>query len=63
MIWLAVGTAALAVLGVLLWGARKGGKDAVRADNAEDSLAEIRKATAPVSDDDLKRVRDKYRRD
>jgi hypothetical protein len=63
MTWLAIGTAALAVLAALLWGARRGGKDAVRSEAAEKTLEQIREATAPASDADIERVRQRYRRD
>lgn len=52
----------LAFLALFLFG-RRAGKDAVKAKAAEESLDEIRKANAPLSDPELERVRNKWRRD
>ncbi len=59
MLW-AIG---LAIIAALAWFIRKGGKDAVKAQAAEESLDEIRKAYKPLSDPDLEFVRRKWRRD
>lgn len=42
---------------------RKGAKDAVRADAAEETLEVVKRVTQPLSDPELERVRQKYRRD
>lgn len=42
---------------------RKGAKDDLRADTAEKAIETITDANRPVADNELERVRDKYRRD
>lgn len=49
MTWLAVGTVALVVLAALLWGARKGGKDAVKADIGEANAKAAERIAQAVS--------------
>ena len=49
--------------GVILYFARRAGKDSVKAKAAKESLDEIRKANAPLSDPELERVRKRWRVD
>lgn len=42
---------------------RKGGKDAARADAAEETINDIQNANRPLSDPELQRVRERWRRD
>lgn len=42
---------------------RRGAKDSVRADNAEATVEAVKRASAPLSDGELQRVREKWRRD
>lgn len=41
---------------------RKGAKDEVRAESAEESLETVKRVNAPLSDVDLERVRSKWRK-
>lgn len=50
-------------IGIMLWRAKKAGKDQVRAEAAEKTLETISKVNSPLSDPELERVRQKYRRD
>ena len=43
--------------------ARQSGKDAARADSAERTIEVVRDVNRPAGDDELGRVRDKYRRE
>lgn len=63
--WAALGKLILGVLShvLTLWLARKSGKDAQRADQAEATIDEAARANAPITDADRERVREKYRRD
>lgn len=59
---IAIAAAAIVIAGVLFY-VRKGGKDAARARAADEALRDIAKVNMPISDADLKRMRDKYRGD
>lgn len=67
MTWLVVGTVALVVLAALLWGARKGGKDAVKADigeanaKAAERIAQAVGNAPSTKSDVLGRLRDQSR--
>ena len=61
MIWAAFGIVAIAFAG-LLWLSWKIG-DAVRGKASTDALTDINNALRPIEPDDIKRVREKYRRD
>ena len=47
----------------VLYFTRKSGKDAVEKQVAQDVLKDINNALRPIPDDELERVRKKYRRD
>ena len=49
--------------GVILYFARKAGKDTVRAKASEETIEQVVEATRPVSSDSRERLRARYRRD
>lgn len=50
------------IIGAILWFARKAGTDSAQNGAAQDALKDINDALRPITDDELKRVRDKYKR-
>lgn len=57
-----VGLALVVVVGLVM-ALRKSGKDAVRADSAEEALKDVARVNAPITDADREFVRGKYQRD
>lgn len=57
-----IGVVALALLAILFF-ARKGGKDAVRAKAAEKTVEQIAEANRTVDNPERERLRSRYRRD
>lgn len=52
-----------AIVGLVLWFARKAGGDSARANAATEALKDVTKANRPVSIDERSELRKSYRRD
>lgn len=62
MTGLAIGAAIIVFIGIMLWRAKKAGKDEVRADVAEEVIDQIIDGSKPVDASERQQLRDKYKR-